>query len=767
MKLAALIAVLVSLVVSLDPGGHLASFERKTLDTRHRFFARPTAHTQDIVIVHISEDSLRSLESFYGRWPWPRAVHADAIEYLVADGALAIGFDILFPDRSLRQEVDAALIHQLKALARNADIDEVRAELQQRLDALNPELSDAAFVARVVQAGNVFHSSVLYVGERDRALRPSLAADETAAARIWAALARTALPIRLRHREALFFNATIPFPELAKAARGVGYINYLPDSDGVCRRFLPLAWFGTEDVASPSLPVLVAARAMGIPSDRIRMERDRVLVGDTAIPLLPDGSAMIAYQGGVATGEAHETGKFESFYSRVPYAAVIASADQIRAGKDPALPRGTFRDKIVLVTAAAAGLTDLRATPFSPVTPGVEILANVIDSILSRRALRSLGAWTEAAYTLALALTVALLTVSMRPYVGLALVTALWAAVVGLHWMLFGRGWVLPLVPVSVAMAGAYLGVVVAGYVAEEREKKRIRSAFGHYLAPQVLEEVLRSPERLRLGGERRRITVLFSDIEGFSSLAEKIAADDVSSILNEYLDRMMGCIKATAGTLDKFIGDAVMAEWNAPLAQADHAARACEAALLMLEEVTALRDRWRAQGRPLLNVRIGINTGEMVVGNLGSREIFDYTVIGDEVNVAARLEPLNKEFNTTIAVSGSTRAEADSHRPGRFVFRRLARVRLTGKVAPVEVYELVGRADTVEAERRAALEAYAEGLDLFFAGRFSAARTLFERALERLPGDGPSRAYAALCASYEASPPPADWGGLHVQRSK
>ncbi|MBI3107066.1 MAG: adenylate/guanylate cyclase domain-containing protein, partial [Candidatus Rokubacteria bacterium] len=631
----------------------------------------------------------------------------------------------------------------------------------------NPELSDAAFVARAAEAGNVFHSSVLYVGERDRALGRGLGADEAGAARIRAALARTALPIRLAHREALFFNATIPFPELAQAARGVGHINYLPDGDGACRRFLPLAWVGREDTAYPSLPVLVAARAMGIPPDRIRREGDRVLVGETAIPLLPDGSALIAYQGGTATGEGLGPGKFESFYGGVPYAAVTASADLVRAGKDPALPRGTFRDKIVLVTAAAAGLTDLRATPFSPVTPGAEILANVIDSILSRRVLRSLGAWTEAAYTLALAVTVALLAVSMRPYPGLALVTALWAAVVGLHWMLFGRGWVLPLVPVSVAMAGAYLGVVVAGYVAEEREKKRIRSAFGHYLAPQVLEEVLRSPERLRLGGERRRLTVLFSDIEGFSALSEKIPADDVSPMLNEYLDRMMGCIKATAGTLDKFIGDAVMAEWNAPVAQADHAARACEAALLMMEEVRRLRERWRAEGKPPRNVRIGINTGEMVVGNLGSREIFDYTVIGDEVNVAARLEPLNKDFDTNIAVSGSTRDEAEEHRPGTFVFRRLARVLLKGKSAPVEVHELVGRTGAVEAERMAALEAYGRGLDLFFAGRFPEARALLERAVETCPGDGPSGAYAALCASYEASPPPADWRGHHVQRSK
>jgi len=240
-----------------------------------------------------------------------------------------------------------------------------------------------------------------------------------------------------------------------------------------------------------------------------------------------------------------------------------------------------------------------------------------------------------------------------------------------------------------------------------------------------------------------------------------------VSAYLNEYLNQMMNCIKETGGTLDKFIGDAIMAEWNAPVTQADHAARACETALLMMEEVKKLRGKWRGEGKPLLNVRIGVNTGEMVVGNLGSKEIFDYTVIGDEVNVAARLEPLNKDFNTNIAVSESARDGAEMHRPGKFVFRRLARVALKGKTAPLDVYELVRLEDAVARERMEAIGIYGQGLDLFLEGRFSEARKLFERAVERYPGDGPSRNYVELCAAYEETPPPPDWGGVYVQRSK
>ncbi len=691
MKSSALVALLASLAVFLDPGGQLDGFERKTLDARHRHFARPSPRTGDIVILEISEESIRALEPVYGRWPWPRAAHADAVEYLAADGASAIGFDILFPERSLRQEVDAATLAALRALAKNADLPEVRAELQRRLDEVDPGLSDDALVAQADRSGNVFQASVFHVGENDLALGRGAAADGATAARIRSALARSAVPARLGRREAVFFDATIPFEALARASRGVGHINYLPDSDGVCRRFMPLAWFGAEDTAYPSLALIVAARAMGIAPERIAVSADRVAVGDTEIPLLPDGSALIAYRGGRVANEPGGGSRFDSFYRYTPYDLVLASADLVRAGKEPVLPRGTFARKVVLVTASAAGLADLRATPFSPVTPGVEIHANVIDSILSGGSLRRLGGWTETGYVLALALIVGAVAARTRPATGAAAAATLAVLVVGAHWALFGHGWVLPIVSASFALGGTYLGAVVLRYVAEEREKRRIRAAFGHYLAPQVLEEVLRAPAGLRLGGERRRMTVLFSDIEGFSALSEQMAAEDVGALLNEYLDRMVACVEGTGGTLDKFIGDAVMAEWNAPVAQPDHAARACASALLMIDAVQALAGQWRAAGRPPLNVRIGINTGEMVVGNLGSRKIFDYTVIGDEVNVAARLEPLNKDFDTRIALAASTRAEAEAQRPGEFVFRRLASVTLKGKRAPLAVHRPPG----------------------------------------------------------------------------
>ena len=756
-----------SFVALLDPGKHLASFEKKTIDARYRYYSQPAQHTSDIVILNISEEAIKRFEPFYGRWPWPRSLHGEVVEYLTSDGAAAIGFDIIFSEQSLRQEVDAATIHELKALAKNTDIQEIREELLHRLDALRPEISDMLFVSAVKNSGNVFQSSVFYVSENDIAEDPNLRADRITTKKVMSALSKSVVPIPLKHRNDIFFNATVPFPKLARASRSIGHINIIPDIDGTYRRFTPLLWFKDDNTAYPSLSLVIAAQVKGIPLHTIRMQSDSMVLGDAVIPLLSDGSVMINYQGGIVTNEKDGKNRYESFYRYIPYDFVIASKDLIQAGEQPLLPKGTFKDKIVLITAFAAGLSDFRATPFSPVTPGVEIHANIIDNILSKRFLRSIEGWNEKIYIFLLAIVVGIITSSSRSYIGFAITIALSGSVIGLHWKLFGHGLALPIVNTSVAMVCTYLGVLLLQYISEEREKRRIRSAFGHYLAPQVLEDVLRSPDSLKLGGERRYMTVLFSDIEGFTSLSEQMAPEEISVILNEYLGQMMHCIKRTGGILDKFIGDAVMAEWNAPVAQEDHAARACETALFMIEELRTLREKWKREQRPLLSVRIGINSGEMVVGNMGSKEIFDYTVIGNEVNTSARLEPLNKDFGTHIIISESTRCETEKYYPGKFIFRFLAKVALKGRNAPLNVYELVGWKDTIGDELLEVIEIYSEGLDLFFKAKFSDAKKLFQKVVEKKPKDGPSKTYISLCEFYESNPPSSDWNGVYTQTSK
>lgn len=752
MRLPLGLALLAAAAVGLDPGGQLENFERRTLDARARQHAAPTSHTERIVILDITEETIERLAPLYGRWPWPRALHGEVAEYLAADGATAVGFDLLFAEAATRREVDAAEWEGLAALARSADLAEVRGELARRIEALQPGLGDREFVASVARAGNVFQAAVF---------APTPPGAQGAAAAV-----APPVPVAARSEAAVRGQALLPFAELAKASRGIGHINALPDADGTYRRFAPLLWQADRQAAYPSLGLAIAAHVRGLPLASLRRTPDGLAFGDGVLPLAADDSAWIRFQGGILQRAAGGGETFQSHYRHLPYELVLAAKDLRAAGRESPLAADTFRDKIVLVSAQAAGLSDLRATPFSPVTPGIEIHANIIDSLLAGRFLRAPPSWAAWLLTLALCLAAALMAQKLRFRLGVPLFLGLAGGFAGAAWAAYGAGWVLPLVPPLAALAIAFGGMLLARAALAERDKRWLRTAFGHYLAPSVLEEVLRQPDKLRLGGERRRMTVLFSDVAGFTGFSEKLPPEEVSALLNGYLDRMTACVAQTGGTLDKFVGDAVMAEWNAPLAQPDHAARACETALLMLEEVGRQSTAWQTAGGAL-EIRIGINTGEMVVGNMGSHQVFDYTVIGNEVNTASRLEPLNKAFGTRIIVAGATRREAEEQRPGHFVFRPLARVSPKGRAEPLDIFELVGWQEKLDAALRERLVLFEEAMAHYLARRFDEAQQAFSKVLERQADDGPAQAFVSLCEGHLAHPPPAEWNGAFMQTEK
>lgn len=751
MRLPLAAALLAALTVGLDPGGHLQDFERRTIDARFRQYAAPTPFTDRIVILDISEESIERLRPIYGRWPWPRSVHGEVVEYLAQDGAVAVGFDLLFAEPARRHEVDVAEWEALFALAQQADLAEVRGELTRRLAALQPGEGDREFAAAAARAGNVFQAAA-FVPAQPGTPAPDLAV-------------HPAVPVAAGASDAMHAQAVLPIPEALRSARGLGHINLLPDADGTYRRFLPLVWAGSRQAAHPALALAIAAHVQGVPLAAIRRNPDGLAVGDRVLPLLADGSAWIHYQGGTAQSQAGEA--FRSHYRHFQYETVLASKDLLAAGLTPHLARGTFHGKIVLVSALAAGLSDLRATPFSPVTPGVEIHANILDSLLAGRFLRAPSALP--AFLLILVCACAVAVAAYRPRFSRSVPLAVAAAggFAGGTWTAFAHGWVLPLVQPLAAMALAYGGVLLARAVATERERRRVRGAFGHYLAPAVLEEVLRAPDKLRLGGERRNMTVLFSDLAGFTTLAEQLPPEEIGGLLNGHLDRMAACVAQTGGTLDKFIGDAVMAEWNAPLAQPDHAARACETALAMLEATDRCVQDWRTVCGSELAIRIGINSGDMVVGNMGSRQVFDYTVIGNEVNTASRLEPLNKAFGTRILVSGATRRAAEAARPGRFAFRTLGRAMPKGRAEPLDIHELAGWMEDLDEAGRARLADFGKAVELYLARRFAEALPRFRAVHAAHPADAAAALFAARCEDYLAHAPPAHWDGAHVQEEK
>jgi len=697
----------------------------------------------------------------YGRWPWPRSVYAEAVDYLGRNDARAIGFDIIFSERDARNDLGAETISELVSYAKNSDIPEVREALLKKLGALGDNAGDKEFVNAARTSGMVFQPAVFYADRNDLDFNPGLGSGEKDSEAIIAAFEKSSIPFAVAIDP--YFNATIPFAGLASVSRGVGHINFTPDKDGVCRKFTPLITFKSGKTAYPALPVAMAAYIKNVRPEDMRLEKNRLSIGDSIVPLLSDYTAYIPYQGGKI--ETDERGKavFTSFYRRIPFEYLLASMDFEAQGLKPALRGDTFNGKIVLITSSAVGLADLRTTPFSPVTPGMEVHANIMDGILSNKSLIGPGKWPVAIYVLLLALCVAAISCYAGPFRGFLAISALMCLVFIVHWLAFGSGYVLPIVQPIFAMAGAYLGSMFLKYINEFREKRFIRTAFAHYMAPAVLDEILRSPDRLKLGGEKRRMTVLFSDIEGFSTFSETLSPEKISSILNDYLTSMAGCVIRANGSIDKFIGDAVMAFWNAPLEEKEHAALACEAALNMLKE----SKRLSRTDAPRLNTRVGINTGEMVVGNMGSTTIFNYTVLGSEVNTASRLEALNKDFETNIAVSETTKMAAEETRPAKFVFRHMANVVLKGMQTPLKVHELVGFRVEVDEMTVDALERFDNGFELFKAARFEEAKALFFGALSVMPDDGPSKAYARLCELYIKDPPGEGWNGVYSQKTK
>jgi adenylate cyclase len=358
------------------------------------------------------------------------------------------------------------------------------------------------------------------------------------------------------------------------------------------------------------------------------------------------------------------------------------------------VPDDALRDRIVFVGGTAAGIYDLRVTPVSPILPGVEKHASVAANILGQHFLRRPD-WVELLEAFGILFWPLLLTwllPKLRPVMSVGVVVLLWAASFGLVHLAFRRGMWLPLVYPSLAMALTFVGITVYRLFSEERQRLWIKRAFQRFVAPEVVEQLVQNPAALQFGGELRSLSVLFSDIRDFTTYTEQHPPQEVVHMLREYLTRMADQVLAHQGTLDKFIGDAVMAIFGAPVALPDHAERACRAALAMVAELETLTTKWTAEGREPFRMGIGINTGEMVVGNLGSEQLFDYTVVGDGVNLGARLESLNKEYKTKlhIIISETTYEAAKDV----IEAERLGEVVVKGKTKPVVVYGLQGIKD-------------------------------------------------------------------------
>jgi adenylate cyclase len=763
---------LVFLQETRTPLSELAQrLELDTLDTRFRYRPARFAHADPrIAIVDIDQKTQEVL----GRWPFSRTYFAQLLDALHADRAAAAAFDITFskpdqtaaPLRSLRASLEAP--RQNREPVDPKVIGEVN-RLVAEYDA------DSKFAAAIRRFGPVILGNYFLFTPADLQGLSEATLDSYANQISFFAFP-PAYPMRPESGKQDKLNLMEDFAAAGLLPRGAeanldaltsamqgdsswtGFFNFPPDSDGVVRRATLVLPYGRSQNPEQwdlySSLGLVAARAL------IGQEAQdtHLFYGPTGIWKISLGSKAAIYP----DGRGQLLINYEGPWGTFPHYSIV---DVLEGKCKP----GTFQGKLVLVGATATGIGDLRATPFGGANfPGVEIHANVVDNILNDRFLRR-GAKQ--------ALSDVLLIFAFGIPLGI------WMALVSPRWMWFGAFLFVPLVAVdywsflhgwwlnftvpAVTLASNVLLVSLYRSLVEEKEKRRVRSAFGQYLSPEVIRRLLVNP--CLVEPKKTEITVMFSDIRGFTAISEKLDAQELALFLNQYLSDMTSLVFDHHGTLDKYIGDAVMAFWGAPFEEPGHAAKACKAALKMMDRVRELQKKWQAEGKPHLDIGIGLNTGMASVGNMGSALRYGYTALGDAVNLSSRLEGLNKDYGTHIIVNASTYEAA---KESGFLFRELDLIRVKGKLQPVAIWELVGRAgeDSVYGapeEVRSRVELFQTARVLYGKRRWQAAQQAFQEVLDKWADDGPSRAYWKRCQEYLFEEPPAAWDGVFTMTHK
>ena len=518
-----------------------------------------------------------------------------------------------------------------------------------------------------------------------------------------------------------------------------------------------------RDSVVRSLPLLLRARGEEVPSLALTIvarytRRNVVLDGP------PDESFVRAAGRAIPVGE-HDTMRINFLgppsepQGGGPF-AIISFADVLAGRFDPAL----VRDRIVLLGPTIRGV-DEHATPTTGDTRmwGVEILGNAVETVLYQRFLVPASRPATVLLIALMALASALVVATWRPLLaGLAVLAglALYGTIAA---VLFDSGLVLDLIYPPAALLISFAAALSSRLVLEQAEQRIVREAMGRYLSPAVSQWVLADPARLRLGGEMREMTVLFNDLRQFTTLAHVLPPATLVALLNTYRAAMAEVVFRNDGVLAQYAGDAIEAFWNAPMDQPDHARRACQTALDMVQALERLRPVFAARGWPHLDLGVGINTGQMVVGNMGSKDRLIYTAVGDPVNVAARLEGLSKEYGVHVVVGEATVAAAS----GDFVYRFLDLVAVKGRAAPLRCYEVVAHAGTLEAAAREQLARYQAAIDCYRSRRWAEALRLLEGLDRERPGDGPVALYRRRARALLEAPPPEDWDGVFVAETK
>ena len=725
-----LLSILFFLSFGQEKPFFLVALDNHITDAMFRFRG-PVPVSGQVVIIDIDEKSLKEI----GQWPWPRNIVAALVKSIHEQGVKVLGFDIVFAEQDRTSPLH--FLPKISMLTGHPLTEEEMAALEDM-----EELNNDLILGKTVSEGK----NVLgYVFQEKKDIL-KIESDKP-----FPSIMIQVDPKEYGYKDIPFlkaFRAIINVEEVAQAETE-GFFNVDPDQAGMVRK-VPL-FMELDGIPYPSLALEMARIGLSETSTTIHLSKHEkagkrdvfeVSLADRRIPTDPSCQVTVNYRG-------------------APFSFAYASAVDVLKGRRSV----ALKDKYAIIGTSAAGLLDLRATPFSNKFAGVEIHATVIDNILAGDLFKN-DVFTENFISLLVILCFGLILCAVLSfagpfYGGIGGVMILLGITVGNYRFYFLKNEIIGMAYPFLTFLVILILLSLFNYFSEGREKKFIQNAFGHYVSPQVVEELVKQPERLSLKGEQKELTIFFSDIRDFTTISESLGSHRLSRLLNEYLTAMSDIVMAHQGMVDKFIGDAIMAVWGAPLHDKHHAKNAVRASLRMMGALKELEVDWGKKGFPRITIGVGVNTGIVSVGNFGSHSRFDYTVIGDNVNLASRLEGLNKTYGTSIIVSEYTKAAMGDG----FFLRLLDFVRVKGKKEATRIYELIceGTPDPVKREEVALFE---DALADYRSKHFKEALAKMKKIAETYPAILYTM-YVKRIESYIKSPPPEDWDGVFMFKEK
>jgi adenylate cyclase len=713
------IAITQEFIFTISP---LKKLELKFIDSR--FSERGAVNIKDtskVIILEITQESYDQIPQPYNKWPWARSIYVNIIENLTEAGVKAIGIDInmLGPDQ-FSPKNDSLMREAIKKSGKVVLAGKIDEVLERSIDERNT----------LVQSQNINFSNIFY-----------------------------------------------------DADSSIGTVQLPPDYDGVFRRYLPYVFTSSINKNIPSFGGAVLNKYYGLKHNYTAQRRDGYFdFNGTRIPLFDNHTFLINFYGPSST------------FPKIKFIDVLddkdfQTTDEIELEvelntwdmDDGLLQSGVFKDKVVLIGSTMPEDRDLFPTSFAKgdregdnLIYGVEIHANAINNVLNNDFLRKQSKLTEIMEIIILVIIIFFITDVIRrlklknnlllELINLLIVSLSIFLIYEISIYLFiNHKLIISIITPAVSILISYFSSTAYHFIKERQQNVLIKGMFSTYVSKDVVNELLNNPDKLKLGGERKNVTVLFSDIVGFTTFSEGKQPEKLVLFINEYLNEMTDIILKNEGTLDKYLGDAIMAFWGAPLELKDHEYKACLTALEMQKSTNEISKRWISSGEQPLKIRIGINSGEVIVGNMGGVKRFDYTVMGDNVNLASRLEGANKQYNSKIMIGESTYEFIKE----KFLVRELDLIRVKGKMKPTKVFELIGlKEELLDTGIQKLIENYSLALNMYKQREFEQAKNLFDAVNVEFK-DETSKIYSDRCKSFIVSPPDVNWDGVFELKTK